>query len=142
MLGLTFGFLASMLGLTFLVDFFALVFLTPVLILDFFVDFFTSAFSPNLNLLLFFPSSLAFLKIPFSTPFFKAKARYMEAFFSSPTSWAPLICFRMAVLEHPVLSLSSFIAWMIITEYLGCEGPAFTVTVFDIAGIVLTLGTS
>merc|ERR1719153_1288166 len=133
-----------MLVLTFSVDFFALVvffaldFLASVLILDFF----TSAFSPNLNLLLFFPSSRAFLKIPFSTPFFKAKARYMEAFFSSPTSWVPLICFRMAVLEHPVLSLSSFIAWMIITEYLGCEGPAFTVTVLDIPGIVLTLRTS
>merc|ERR1719153_408401 len=105
----TFGFLASMLVLTFLDDSFALAFLTPVLglaflvvfftlgflasvlILDFFVDFFTSAFSPNLNLWLFFPSSRAFLKIPFSTPFFKAKARYMEAFFSSPTSWTPCI---------------------------------------------------
>merc|ERR1719489_513855 len=106
-----------MLVLIFLVDFFALVFLTPVLGLTFLVVFFTSAFSPNLNLWLFIPSSRAFLKIPFSTPFFKAKARYMEAFFSSPTSWTPLICFRMAVLEHPVLSLSSFIASMIITEY-------------------------
>merc|ERR1719489_87478 len=133
----TLGFLATMLVLTFLIVFFALDFLAFVLILDFFVDFFTSAFSPNLNLLLFFPSSRAFLKTPFSTPFFNAKARYMEAFFSSPTSWTPLICFRMAVLEHPVLSLSSFIASMIITEYLGCEGPALTVTVLDIPGIVL-----
>merc|ERR1719153_1261350 len=106
---LALGFLTPVLVLTFLVDFFTLVFLTPVLglaflavlftfsflasvlILDFFVDFFTSAFSPNLNLWLFFPSSRAFLKIPFSTPFFKAKARYMEAFFSSPTSWTPCI---------------------------------------------------
>merc|ERR1719489_744703 len=134
-----------MLVLIFLVEFFALVFLTPVLGLTFLVVFFTLGFLASVLILdfwLFIPSSRAFLKIPFSTPFFKAKARYMEAFFSSPTSWTPLICFRMAVLEHPVLSLSSFIASMIITEYLGCEGPAFTVTVFDIPGIVLTQRTS
>merc|ERR1712055_271094 len=98
-----------------------------VLGLTFLVAFFTSAFSPNLYLLLFFPSSRAFLKIPFSTPFFRAKERYIVALFSSPTSWTSLICFSIAVLEHPVLSLSSLIASIIISEYFGCEGPSFAV---------------
>merc|ERR1719153_1598590 len=118
----------------------ALGFLTPVLVLTFLIDFFTFGFLASMLALTFLVDffALVFLTIPFSTPFFNAKARYMEAFFSSPTSWTPLICFRMAILEHPVLSLSSFIASMIITEYFGCEGPALTVTVLDIPGIVLT----
>merc|ERR1712055_502605 len=108
-------------------SFFDLSFVASVLDLTFLTVFLTSAFSPNLYLLLFLPSSRAFLKIPFSTPFFKAKERYIVALFSSPTSWTSLICFSIAVLEHPVLSFSSLIASIIISEYFGCEGPSFAV---------------
>merc|ERR1711936_1011852 len=94
-------------------SFFDLGFLASVLDLAFLAVFFTSAFSPNLYLLLFLPSSRAFLKIPFSTPFFRAKERYIAALLSSPTSWTSLICLRIAVLEHPVLSFSSLIASII-----------------------------
>merc|ERR1719233_354860 len=67
-------------------SFFDLGFFASVLGLTSFNDFLTSAFSPSLYLLLFFPSSRAFLKIPFSTPFFNAKERYIVALFSSPNS--------------------------------------------------------